>query len=250
MKKLLILLFGIYLFGANLISVDFFTRKNFVDVLFSLDSKFNGKVIKKNSNIFYIQNIYSLKEYNKQFNLKFLNSITIKPFKNGIIININGNNFLTKFDLTPEGYGLRLRIKSKEVLNEDSLKNLMYQNPETKFDYLTYSIILAILIILVIILWLIKKRVVKLPLEHSNINVIFQKPLDAKNKIVLIEFNKRKYLMVIGNTNLLIDIFDENMININTNKEFEDYLKINNKIDELKKYIKNAEELKEFDERI
>ena len=250
MKKLVILLFGIYLFGANLISVDFFTHKNFVDVLFSLDAKFNGKVIKKNNNVFYIQNIYSLKEYDKKFNLKFLNSITIKPSKNGIMININGKNFLTKFDLTPEGYGLRLRIKSKKVMQDDSLKNLMSQNPETKFDYLTYSIILAILIILAIILWLVKKRVVKLPAEQSKVNVIFQKPLDAKNKLVLIEFNKRKYLMVIGNTNLLIDIFDENMININTNKEFEDYLKINNKIDELKKYIKNAEELKEFDERI
>ena len=250
MKKIIILLFALRLFSANLINVDFFTHKHFVDILFSLDSKFNGKVIKVSDSKFYITNIFSTKEYFKKFdNFDFINSVDIKPYKDGVLINIDATNFLTKFDLTPEGYGLRLRIKSKEVIKKDSIKNLMSQNPETKFDYLTYSIILAILIILAIILYLLKKRVVKLP-DQSKVNVIFQKPLDAKNKVVLIEFNKRKYLMVIGNTNLLIDIFDENMVNINTNKEFEDYLKINNKIDELKKYIKNAEELKEFDERI
>jgi len=67
---------------------------------------------------------------------------------------------------------------------------------------------------------------------------------------VLFEFNKRKYLLLIGNTNILLDVFDENMINISSKQEFDEFLKINDKIDEVKKYIKNAEELKEFDERI
>jgi len=56
--------------------------------------------------------------------------------------------------------------------------------------------------------------------------------------------------MLVGNTNLLLDVFDENMVNITTPKEFDEFLKLNTKIDEVKKYIKNAEELKEFDERI
>ncbi|EDM24443.1 flagellar biosynthetic protein FliO [Caminibacter mediatlanticus] len=250
MKKIFFLLSSVFLFGANLINVDYFTHKNFVDVLFSLDNKFDGKVIKLNSNEFYLKNIKSSKEYIKNFENNFIKTIEVSPYKEGILVKINAQNFSTKFDLTPEGYGIRLRIKSNKILKQDSIKNLMANNIENKFDYVTYIIVLAILVILAIILWLVKKRIVKLPTTASNLNIVFQKPIDAKNKVVLIEFNKRKYLMVIGNTNILIDVFDENMVNITTNKEFDEYLKLNSKMDEIKKYIKNAEELKEFDERI
>jgi flagellar biogenesis protein FliO len=126
----------------------------------------------------------------------------------------------------------------------------MAQNPQSGIDYLTYFIMLAILIILAIILWIIKKKSPKLPVKKDiSMGVLIQKPIDAKNKIVLYEFNKRKYLLLIGNTNILLDVFDENMINISSKREFDEFLE-NHKIDEVKKYIKNAEELKEFDERI
>jgi len=127
----------------------------------------------------------------------------------------------------------------------------MAQNTQNSIDFVTYFIILAILIILAIILWFIKRKAPKLPIKNNiSMGVLIQKPIDAKNKIVLFEFNKRKYLMLVGNTNLLLDVFDENMVNITTPKEFDEFLKLNTKIDEVKKYIKNAEELKEFDERI
>jgi hypothetical protein len=250
MKKLILLISATFLFAANLINVDFFSHKKFVDVLFSLDSKFDGKVIKLSNNEYYLKNIKYDKEIYKKFNTDYLKSIEITPYENGIKVKIEGNDYTTKFDLTPEGYGIRLRIKSKIVKNNE-VKQLMAQNSQNSIDYFTYFIMLAILLILAIILWIIKKKSPKLPVKKDiPMGVLIQKPIDAKNKIVLYEFNKRKYLMLIGNTNLLLDVFDEEMMNVSTKKEFDEFLKINNKIDEVKKYIKNAEELKEFDERI
>jgi hypothetical protein len=248
MKKIILSIFATFLFAANLINVDFFSHKNFVDVLFSLDSKFDGKVIKISNKEYYLKNIKFDKEIYKKFNTDYLKSLEIIPYKDGIKIKIEGSKFTTKFDLTPEGYGIRLRIKN---IAKNEVKALMAQNPQSGIDYLTYFIILTILIILAIILWIIKKKSPKLPVKKNiPMGIVVQKPIDAKNRIVLFEFNKRKYLILVGNTNILLDVFDENMINISSKQEFDEFLKINDKIDEVKKYIKNAEELKEFDERI
>jgi len=249
MKKL-ILFFATFLFGANLINVDFFPHKTFVDMLISLDSKYTGKVVKISQSEFYLSNINTNKEITKTFDTEYLKKIGIKSYKNGIVVKIDGKEKKIKFDLTPEGYGIRLRIVSK-IKASNEVKQIMAQNTQNSIDFVTYFIILAILIILAIILWFIKRKAPKLPIKNNiSMGVLIQKPIDAKNKIVLFEFNKRKYLMLVGNTNLLLDVFDENMVNITTPKEFDEFLKLNTKIDEVKKYIKNAEELKEFDERI
>ena len=249
MKKLIIF-FAVMLFGANLINVNFFPQKNKLDILFSLDDKFNGKVIKTSKDTFLITNITSDNVVNKNFDNFFIKNISIKPVNNGVEININANtNYNTSVALTPDGYGLRFRVKNLKVLKVNSIVS---HNPEKSLDYFSYILSITILLIIAIVLFVFKKKVVKkLPSSSLNVNVLFQKPLDPKNRVVLLEFNKRKYLVLVGNSNILLDIFDENMVNIKTQNEFETYLgeKIE-KLDNFKQYIQNAEKLKEFDEKI
>jgi flagellar biogenesis protein FliO len=251
MKKILFLIAATFLFAANLININFFPHKNNVDVLFSLDEKYRGKVVKLGDNEYYLTNIFSTKIVNKSFDNEFLKSVEISPYKDGIKIKIHPKDKIkTQFALTPEGYGIRFRISGVgKPKKEEEVKTLLTQNPAKGVDLTAYFIGLAILIILAIILFLLKKKMPKLPSKNVKMAVLMQKPIDAKNKIVLFEFNKRKYLMVIGNTNMLLDIFDEDMAHISTPKEFDEFLKVD-KIDEIKNYIKNAEELKELDERI
>jgi flagellar biogenesis protein FliO len=254
MKKIFFLLMGVLLFGANLINVDFFNHKNFIDILLSFDSKFNGKVVKIDNYTYLLKGVSANKEFIKTFDKGFLKKIDVKPQNDGILVSLDTKkDTKISFALTPEGYGIRIRVQStKPIKNE--IQTLNMQNPQSAIDYFTYIIILAILIILAIILWLVRKKAPKLPMKKSDISmgVLIQKPIDPKNRVVLFEFNKRKYLMLVGNTNILLDIFDEELqtININTQKEFDDFLKLNNKMDEIRKYIKNAEKLKEFDETI
>jgi len=250
MKKLVFLLIATFLFATNLININFFPHKNNVDILFSLDGKYKGKVVKLGENEYYLTNIFSTKIVNKTFDNEFLKSVEISPYKEGIKIKIYPKDKIkTQFALTPEGYGIRFRIASINKPKKEEVKALIAQNPAKGVDLTAYFIGLAILIILAIILFLLKKKMPKLPSKNVKMAVIMQKPIDAKNKVVLFEFNKRKYLMLIGNTNMLLDVFDEDLAHISTPKEFDEYLKVD-KIDEIKKYIKNAEELKELDERI
>jgi len=253
MKKLILFLCSIFLFGANLINVNFFSQKSKIDVLLSLDNKFNGKIIEKNKNIFLITNVYTIKKFDKKFDDSFIKEITILPSDNGVLLKLSTNTqYKTSVALTPDGYGLRFRIINTERA-EIKTQNLKFAN-DNRLDLASYFISIAILIILAIALWLFRKKLIKKLPVKGNLNILFQKPLDAKNKIALIEFNNRKYLVIVGNSNILLDVFDENMINISTNKEFDEYLKSNQeitkKLDSFREYIENAEKLKEIDERI
>jgi flagellar biogenesis protein FliO len=236
------------IYAANLIDVNFFESKNKLDVLFSLDDKFNRKIIKLDNNKYLIKNIKSDREIEKNFNNFFLNSIIITPKKEGILLEIIGKNkYKISFALTPDRYGIRVRIKSDKVI-----QNSLPPMPKEKFSYTRYFIVVAILIILAIILFFIKRRGIntKLPALKNEMRVLSQKFIDAKNKVVLFEYQNKKYLMLIGNTNLLLDVFDENFKTPRNEVEFDEMLKLNNKIDEIEKYIQKADNIKELDERI
>jgi len=252
MKKLIIILFASFLFAANLINVNFFEQKGKLDILFSLDGIFTGKVVKDSKDKFFISNIVSNKEYKKSFSNYFVKNISVTPSKNGVLISIDANKkYKTSVALTPDGYGVRFRITNIEPKPLQK-PQITYAN-DNGIDYVSYFIAVSILIILAIILWIFKKKLkTKLPVK-GNFGVVFQRPLDPKNKVALIEFNKRKYLVIVGNSNILLDVFDENMINIKTQNEFEEYLQkddINKKLDSFQKYIQNAEKLKDFDETV
>ena len=250
MKKLIIFL-AVVLFGANLVNVNFFSQNNKLDILFSLDDKFNGKVLNPKKNEYVLTNIVSDKTYQKKFENYFIKKIVITPFSDGVKILIDSKNrYKTSVALTPDGYGIRFRITN--LILDKTNNVIINKNPQNSLDYFSYLISLAILIILAIILWIIRKKIVKNLPAKNGIKILFQKPIDAKNRVALIEFNNRKYLVIVGNSNILLDVFDENMINISTQKEFDTFLKeeMNEKLDNLQKYIKNAEKLKEFDERI
>ena len=53
----------------------------------------------------------------------------------------------------------------------------------------------------------------------STAKIIFEKPLDSRNKVVLFEHNGRKYLVLTGSSNVLLDRFGED--NIRTQSDFE-----------------------------
>lgn len=248
MKKIIFLFLACLIYAANLIDVNFFESKNKLDILFSLDDKFNGKIIKLDNNKYLIKNIKSDREIEKNFNNFFLNSIIITPEKDGVLLEIIAKTkYKISIALTPDGYGIRVRVKSDEII-QNSLPSM----PKESFSFTRYFIVVAILIILAIILFYIKRKGLntKLPALKNDMKVLSQKFIDAKNKVVLFEYQNKKYLMLIGNTNILLDVFDENFKTPKNEVEFDAMLKLHNKIDEIEKYIQKADNIKELDERI
>jgi flagellar biogenesis protein FliO len=248
-KKIIFLFLACLVYAANLIDVNFFENKNKLDILFSLDDKFTGKVVKIDNSKYLLKNIKSDKKIEKDFNNFFVNSIIITPQKNDVLLKIiSKDKFSVSVALTPDGYGIRIRIKSFENIMQKKLSPI----PKENFSFTRYFIVVAILIILAIILLFIKRRGInsKLPALKNEMKVLSQKFIDAKNKVVLFEYQNKKYLMLIGNTNLLLDVFDEDFKTPKNEVEFDEMLKLNNKVDEIEKYIQKAENLKGLDERI
>jgi flagellar biogenesis protein FliO len=252
-KKIILLFFAVFLFGANLINVNFFEGKNKIDILFSLDDKFNGKVLKLAKDSYELTNIKSDKVFQKEFKNSFVNSIIISPANGGVKIDIMQNGKIkTSVALTPDGYGVRFRIQNAfvapKVTNTQNLQNLTAK--DNGFDMFSYIVALSVLIILALALWYVKKKAPKLPVGKENMRVLIQKPIDQKNRVVLFEFGDRKYLMLVGNTNILLDVFADDISTPKNEVEFDEMLKISKKDEVINKYIKNAEKLKEFDETI
>ena len=252
LNRLFFLLLPIFLFSANLINVNFFEGKNKLDILFSLDNKFNGQVKKVNNSSFIITNIETDKVIQKEFNKKFINSIIISPANEGVKIDILANEeFKTSVALTPDEFGLRFRIEKVVLLNSNQTKpDLQFSTNQQKLDLFSYIIGMIILISIAILLWFIKKKGINLPIVKENMKVLIQKPIDAKNRVVLFEYQNRKYLMLIGNTNVLLDVFVDDISVPKNEVQFDEFLKLNKKFDNIEKYIQNAEKLKGINEKI
>lgn len=252
MKKLFFLLVPIFLFSANLINVNFFEGKNKLDILFSLDNKFNGQVKKVNNSSFIITDIETNKVIQKEFNKKFINSIIISPADNGVKIDILANKkFKTSVALTPDEFGLRFRIEKIVPSNLNKTKEkIQFSTNQQKLDLFSYIIGIVILLLIAIFLWFLKRKAINLPIVKENMKVLAQKPIDAKNKVVLFEYQNRKYLMLIGNTNVLLDVFVDDIAIPKNEVQFDEFLKLNKKFDNIQKYIQNAEKLKGINEKI
>ncbi|MBK1974062.1 hypothetical protein JG677_08405 [Campylobacter sp. TTU-622] len=42
-------------------------------------------------------------------------------------------------------------------------------------------------------------------IDIKNFNIIFQKPLDRNNQFMILEYNSKRYVMIIGQSNLLLE---------------------------------------------
>jgi len=252
-RKIVFLIAGILLFGANLINVNFFEGKNKLDVLFSLDAAFHGKVKQIAPNSYVLTGIQTDKVIQKEFKNNFVNSIIISPEKDGVRIDIGASGkFKTSVALTPDGYGVRFRVLNTAVQNKSAApKGISQMTAKTGgLDSLSYIVGIAVLFALALLLWFVKKKTAMLPALQGDMKVLAQKPVDAKNKVVLFEYQNRKYLMLVGNSNVLLDVFVDDIPVPKNEAQFDEILKLSKKYDNIDKYIQNAEKLKEFDERI
>ena len=82
---------------------------------------------------------------------------------------------------------------------------------EMDYSYAYMKMLLALFVI-VIFLYLVKKYIEKKNLLFTNqkndIKILSQKFIDTKNKITLIKYKDKEYLLYIGENSFLIDKFD------------------------------------------
>jgi flagellar biogenesis protein FliO len=254
----IIILLSLFLFAnaSSILNISYFPVDNRVDVLFSLDEPFKGKVIYLSENNYKITNVSLNRIEQKKF--KHLNIIISPIDENSVNLKLNYKKPLTiKPSVTTKGYGLRIRILGLAKTSITKSKQINTLNKDINFNYVNYIIVIAILIFLIIILIYVKKKTLnKLPksLQNDNYKVLYQKIIDPKNRIVMIEVFNKRYLLLLGEkNNLLLDNFSNSQ---DKQKELKDISSQNDfgklldeKLDDDRiNFLKNASKLKENDE--
>ncbi len=210
----------------------------------------------------------------KNVSSKFLHSVTITPMSNQtqIVASVPPNVKLIA-SKTSDSYGLRLRFttdsasgstsKNSQVQNSNPLSSLPTKKEEDMSG--SYYLVISILIVGIFILFFIKKRMAPKatkskqnpwlfqenrksaaqketapPLNPSTqttneISIRFQKAIDAHNSVVMLDFAEQSYLVLMGNSNILLDKFKDNKpltqedfesILQSRHQELDDFLKV------------------------
>ncbi len=230
MNALILLLVPLWLFGSQILSYNVYDRSDRVDIMLTFDTPFEGTLrqLRQNDTIIIKLDdaqIESVKQ--KTLSSAFLSSLTLSPSGSGTqIIAKTPANIGMQASKTADAYGLRLRFAvatpTKTPDGATSASSTLLPTKKESALGMNYAIVALILIIGILITWWLKKGIQKsastgakptvfnksAPSDASkNATIRFQKPLDAHNSVVMLEYAEASYLVIIGNNNIVLDKF-------------------------------------------
>ena len=197
----------------------------------------------------------------KQLSSEYINKLSISSMSKfvQIVASVPQNIILTA-SKTSDAYGLRLRFtkaiapsipnsNNSLIAKKTDFKN---KSPLSSFDMKkdddlsqSYYLVVAILIVGILILVFIKKKINpknkmqgennwlfdkqkkeeqnnKPIISNEDVSIRFQKNLDEKNSVVMLDFADQSYLVMMGTSNVLLDRFTDNKPS--TQEDFESIL--------------------------
>jgi uncharacterized membrane-anchored protein YhcB (DUF1043 family) len=270
-KYLLLFLLPFSLFASKILSYNIYERTDRADVMITFDTPYHG-IIKQSKGktriIIKLEDASIESSKIKKVSSNFLHSLTITPMANytQIVASVPSSVKLIA-SKTSDAYGLRLRftdkagIKNKNTYNQkNGINNSLSSLPTKKDDDLSssYYIVVIILVVGIMILFFIKRKINTKQenktenswlFKKSNINkkntiqenknevsIRFQKSINESNSVVMLDFANQSYLVLMGNSNILLDKFTENKptnqqefeaVLQNRHQELEDFLEVN-----------------------
>lgn len=129
----------------------------------------------------------------------------------------NKQNINLELSSIIDKFGVRIRAIEQGKANIESVPTTTANNsqelmPKPKstslegYDYTNYILVMLILVILLIVLWWFKKTMVY---KNNNVSrdftMIFQRFLDKNNQLVVFDHANKRYTMIIGNSNVLLE---------------------------------------------
>ncbi len=211
------------LFSTTIINNNIYKQDDSVDLMLTFDEPYLGKISQKrdnNSTILLLDGVKIEKSITREINSKILQKIHIFPFKSEIVVKVDSKRpFTIKASKTVDNYGLRIRIKSEKVKRVEPIKERVLETKkESEVSGSLFKVILVLVFLFALLFflkrwmqggslkesWLFSKNIEK----RDGIRVLKQKMLDHKNRVVLLEFGGKNYLVVLGESSILLDKFD------------------------------------------
>ena len=265
-KLLVLLLLPLLLNASKILSYNVYDRTDRVDVMITFDTPYDG-IIKQITTATKI--IIKLEDASiestkiKKLSSDFLNSLNIIPMAGftQIVASVPSSTTL-KASKTSDAYGLRLRFtkavpssKNTQTSTKNSFLNSTSNLPTKEDEGMSqsYYLVIAILLIGIVILYVLKNKIINKSTKAANSNswlfkvadeskngldenvsIRFQKNIDEKNSVVMLDFVGQSYLVLMGSNNILLDKFTDNKpvtqddfdtILQNRHQELDDFLK-------------------------
>lgn len=234
---ILALLFVLPVLGANLLTYNIYERVDRVDIMLSFDAPYEGNIFQKrekNLTSLVLNSLSFDQRVSKSVNSKIFQELSIEPRQNSLILSIKSQEpVIVNASKTTDGFGLRIRAtlkNTKEQLQNLPQANVNLQtapNDNGNIVDMRYFAVVIVLLALLVFLFLLKKFISgkkinqKYPQKSmswlfnkdvSQINILYERPLDKINKVVLLNYENKKYLVIVGSSNILLDKFGEDKI--------------------------------------
>lgn len=249
------------LFSANLLTYNVYERSDRIDVMLSFDSPHEGSISQKNdasSITLSISDLHYEKMVEKSINSTIIQELLIVPEGNSLKVTLKSNQKISvTASKTVDGFGLRIRGSIMQASTQApstaplATPNVASSSVEDILDT-RYLIVIAVLILLSVLMLWIKKRM-NTTIKNTSANagkswlfnpktgiskevtLLHKRPLDNQNSVVLFEYGDIKYLVMTGNTNVLLEKFQHGEVKDNSDFEkvfeenrrrLDEYLKI------------------------
>lgn len=252
--------------ASNLLTYNVYERSDRVDIMLSFDAPHEGGISQKNDATSITLTINDLgydKMIEKSINSNIIQELTIIPEKNNTlkVVLKSDKKVSVVASKTVDGFGLRIRSSIMQAPAQSasetvSASSLPATASSTDFVDTRYIIVIVILLFLVVLMLWIKKRLgiqtIKPASTASNgggkswlfnpktgsqqeVNVLHKKQIDNQNSVVLFEYGTIKYLVMTGNSNVLLEKFQNGEVKDDNDFEkvfeenrrrLDDYLKL------------------------
>lgn len=233
-------------FATTLLKTSFKTQNNYVDILLDFDEAFNGKIRQQNANgatFLFFDNLSVNDASSNDINSTILENISIANIDKSLKFHIKSQNKL-KISVAKSEDSLNMRVRISNAALDFSAINTQKSN-DLDSRYISVIVVLGVLCVILLIIKrmimlkqkklnakkalenLIESKVEKKPVNDENnkanfdlfspnnandVKVLFEKHLDEQNKLMLLNYENRKYLVLVGSSNVMLDRFGEDQI--------------------------------------
>ena len=216
--------------SAEIINYKVYPFDNKVDIVFHFDAPFAKEITKSRKNGISVITIDERAKFTLDtlaVNHPLLDKMSLDYSQDQTNVLIDENNITLNISQADNGFSVRFRITSREklpLLRESIASNLPLK--ESSVGYTQYAISFILVLAILGVYWFIKRKVLKIDPKNSQLqtNILYQRSIDVKTKIVLMQVNDRQYLVLLGaGHSLLLDTFYENTT-VSNEKDFEKIL--------------------------
>ncbi len=214
--------------ATHLSEYKIYEKPDRIDLMLTFDTPWHGKItktVKADQTLLKLEGVTFDKERaTERTDNPLLQTITILPYPQGAVISLQrGQPFRVNASRTIDNLGLRIRIEPQEVAAdtlspmqpaEDALQKRVEEEP-ISFAFLK---IMLVLLLLIATLWFLKRWLERgregswlfgAQKSSAKIAVEEQRAIDIRNRVMLIRYEERRYLVLIGEGMLLLDKFED-----------------------------------------